>query len=388
MNVLIFDIQITGHHSEYISHLVDYLDNNIDSNIYYIIVHPIFSEKFPAIANKAKLIQNIAWHEISVSELVSTENTGLISMSLSFYNIMNRYALKYNADHVILLYLNIFQFALSIYRPKYILSGILFFQFTRQEKRTLMEKIKYCRKYLQTLLLIKNKSIQNIFILNDDQTVEYLTVKLKTAVFKKLHDPILILKSLEVINIRDCYHIDAYKSIYLHIGSLDYRKGTIEILDSIKYIDDEYQQKICFIFAGKSENPFKEEFESKVKYYAENSFVQIIWIDKFISDIEMKSLFEQCNYVLIPYKRTEASSGILGHAVAAKKTLIGSNSGLLKVIILENEFGVLVDNVDATSIAKAIKESQTYKFDGEKAEKFIQAHNPTFFVKEILNSIQ
>lgn len=60
MKKLFFDIQITGHHTEYINHLVDYLliNNNLNDE-YFFVVHPDFSKRFSGIVAKAKQLTNV-----------------------------------------------------------------------------------------------------------------------------------------------------------------------------------------------------------------------------------------------------------------------------------------------------------------------------------------
>ena len=48
MKKLIFDIAITGHHTEYIGHLVDYLFENKQSDTFVFVVHFDFSRDFPS----------------------------------------------------------------------------------------------------------------------------------------------------------------------------------------------------------------------------------------------------------------------------------------------------------------------------------------------------
>jgi hypothetical protein len=47
------NIIFTGHHSEYISSLIDYLFENKCYNECYFLIHPDFPQKFPFIVEKA-----------------------------------------------------------------------------------------------------------------------------------------------------------------------------------------------------------------------------------------------------------------------------------------------------------------------------------------------
>ena len=50
-NTLFFNIAIIGRHTEYVSHFIDYLLENKDTNDYYFVVRTNFSAEFPIIVN-------------------------------------------------------------------------------------------------------------------------------------------------------------------------------------------------------------------------------------------------------------------------------------------------------------------------------------------------
>jgi hypothetical protein len=74
MRKLLYDIQVTGHHSEYINHLVDYICDNPDEHTYIFVLHPEFPLKFKEITAKAAKAENIVWLPISWKELASCQS--------------------------------------------------------------------------------------------------------------------------------------------------------------------------------------------------------------------------------------------------------------------------------------------------------------------------
>jgi glycosyltransferase involved in cell wall biosynthesis len=198
-----------------------------------------------------------------------------------------------------------------------------------------------------------------------------------------LHDPIPTLSPLSEFDLRIEYNICPEKKIYLHIGALDERKGTLHILDSLQYIPVTKQKKICLILAGKASNGFTLSLTNKIELVKQCD-VQLIWINEFVSNSKMKSLFNQCDYVLIPYKNTEASSGILGHAVASEKIIIGTKGGLLGEIISTNNFGILIENVEPIAIAESMINIENITFNKKNAIKFIREHTLISFTETIL----
>lgn len=388
MKKLFFDIQLTGHHSEYINHLVDYLCVNNDlTDEYFFVVHPDFSKQFPEIVFKAQQLSNVTWIEITKEEFDKSQRGSLIRSSFSLYRLMDFYAKKCKVHHVYLLYFNSFQLSCIFYRPNYSMSGILFLQFYRMSKSTLKDKIKYFRKYYITKLYALNPQIQGVSILNDLKTAEYLNREFNTTIFRMLPDPIPVLSPLQHFDIYEHYTIDRNRKIFLHIGSLGDRKGTFEIIEAAKHISDDFQSEIAILVVGKASEQESELLSQKIEKAWEESKVSILWDNQFVSNEMMKSLFDQCTAVLIPYKNAEASSGILGHAVAAKKLVIATKSGLLQELVENNNLGITISNVHPRDIAKAIINLEYYSIDQMRFYSFKEKHKSNEFAEQVIKKI-
>ena len=385
MKKLFFDIQITGHHTEYISHLINYLIDNDETNEYYFVVHPNFSSEFPIISSKAKSVKNLTLVEIENRELRALQHSGMLKKSFLLYRLMHRYAIRFKVNNVCLLNFNIFQLACCFFRPSYNISGILFLQFYRMSKKTWKEKLKYYQKYFITKIYTLNPKIKKIFILNDNTTAVYLNNEFNTSIFEMLPDPIPDLKPLDDFDIYSYYNIDRKRKIFLHIGVLDDRKGTFEVIESSLFLPKEKQKEVTILLAGYASNKGTEAlmFE-KIATGTKNSDVKIVWDNQFVSNELMKSLFKQCYAVLMPYKKLEASSGILGHAVGANKKVIATSGGLIEDLVQENNLGMIIPKVNAKTIAEAIIKDD-FKTD-DKKRKFISVRNPRFFASKLITT--
>ncbi|MFV8372675.1 glycosyltransferase [Flavobacterium sp. LB2P74] len=388
MKKLFFDIQITGHHSEYINHLVDYLFANDDlTDEYFFVVHPDFSKEFPEIVFKAQQLSNVTWIEITFEEFDKSQRGGLIRSSFSLHRLMDSYANKYKVNHVFLLYFNSFQLPCIFYRPNYSMSGILFLQFYRMSRSSLKDKLKYYRKYYITKLYALNTQLKSVSLLNDVKTAEYLNREFNTTIFTMLPDPIPVLTPLEHFDIYEYYNIERTREIFLHIGSLGDRKGTFEIIEAAKYISNDKQSEIAILLVGKASDRESECISQNVEKAAEESQVTVLWDNQFVSSKMMKSLFDQCTAVLIPYKNAEASSGILGHAVAANKLVIATRKGLLKELVENNNLGITILEVNPKDIAKAIINLKDYSIDQTRFQSFKEKHNTNEFAEQIIMKI-
>jgi len=383
---LIFDPAITGHHSEYIGHLVNYLHGceNL-GNRYIFVVNPEFSNKFPKIASTAKETAEVVWHEIDPSEFNNIRGNSL-NTSWSSYRILQRYAKKFEADHVCALDFHIIKYGGIFIRPPYTLSSILFVQFHRLKKESLSEKWTYYKRYFLTKLISYNHKIDTIFVLNDKETANYMNQEFETDMFQMLPDPIPKLVPLEDFDIYAHYKIEKKRKIFLHIGSLGTRKGTFEAIESVNYIDKRKQAEVALLVVGRASSEEDERaILQQVKIQNKESEVQLVWDNRFVPTPMMKSLFNQCHAVLIPYKNAEFSSGILGHAAAANKMVIATGAGLLKEMVLKNGLGLLVRNPNAEEIADKIGESLALIHTSPSVERFVEAHSPEKFAKLVLN---
>jgi len=381
---VLFDILITGHHTEYISHLINYLYNNDDGHRYVFVVHPDFKSRFGEIASKAEQADNITLVQITDSEFSKSQQGGLVQMSFNTYKLASFYASRYKAQHLCLLYFNIFQLPLIFFRPSYSISGILFLQFYRMERGNLKEKLKYFRKYLITKSYALNPRIKRIFVLNDEETVSFLNRTLNTSIFKMLADPIPQFKPIESFDIYEHYSIEKHRKIFLHIGSLSDRKGTFELIKAASLADPQTQDEVVFLLVGKTAN---RQLEEKLQYDILESNktcgIPIIWDNLFVSNEMMKSLFNQCYAVVIPYKNPEASSGILGHAAASNKMVITTGKGLLKDIVSNYGLGLLIEDVTPHLIVEQITVALKQPNLNSKAKKFVRTKTVSHFAEEI-----
>lgn len=385
MAVLIYDSVISGHHSEYINHLVENA-SFIDSNETYIFVVPKeFKIQFANIYEKSLGNENIKWDFIDEQDIIQISNTtNLILKSFLEYKKMNSFALKHHVEKVILMYFNTFQLALIFKRPSYIISGILFLQFHRMEIKNLKERIKYYRKYLITKLYSKNSRIHSIFVLNDTKSVEFMNNEFKVDIFKILPDPVPNYKCEYNFDVFNYYEIDRNKKIILHPGAISDRKGTMELIEGFKLLNDEISNNYCLLIVGKANNEMEELINEKIS----KNKKQIIFDNNFISNERLQSLFKASFAVAIPYKNPETSSGILGHSIKNNLPVIINSKGLLKELFDEYNFGVNISDVNPVSLSKALLDIHSLIRTNTDVytEKYINTHSSVIFSELLLKN--
>lgn len=381
---LIYDSAITGHHSEYIYHLVKYLSEFHSEDVYYFVVSEELKIAFPEIISESEGCSSIVWEFIPQSVIKKIHNLSLLKRSFAEMELVEQYASKFFAAEVFLLYFNIFQLALIFKRPSIKLKGILFLQFLRMEKATLKDKLKYYRKYLITKWYTINPKITTVFILNDQKTVDYLNNEFRTNIFKMLPDPIPVYNEEKGFQIHEYYNIPINKKILLHVGSIDPRKGTYEIIDSVDLLSDKENEEYAILIVGKAKFDIQNIIREKLSALKNINFT-IVFDNTFVSNERLKSLFLQSYAVLMPYKNVEASSGIMGHAAIANKCILAPDSGLIGEIIKQYKLGILINKPIAIDIAEGIKRLGGYSNDKILSGNFTSQHTVRVFTRSLLN---
>ena len=382
---IIYDSEIEGHHTEYITHLIRYITNDENDEERYIFLVPEEMQyKFPEIIKLADNCDNIKWEFISNLQCTFLKALPLYKRSFKELALVNSYADKFEAKEVFLLYFNIFQLALIFKRPLFDIKGILFLQFYRMQKNTIFQRLKYYRKYWITKLYCYNSKIKTVFVLNDDKTVDFLNNRFKTRKFKMLSDPIPIYQEEKTYDVFKHYNIPRNKKILLHPGAIDPRKGTYEIIEAVDLLKDKETDEFAILIVGKAKADIENVIKEKLSTLKNNEFT-IIFDNTFVSNECLKSLLVQCYAVLMPYKNVEASSGILGHAAINNKRVLAPDSGLIGEIIKKYKLGILIDKPTALCIASGIK--NLHKFDNNEASaaEFVSGHTADIFSDSMLN---
>lgn len=98
--------------------------------------------------------------------------------------------------------------------------------------------------------MAKSRKMEKVLLLNDSQSAEAFNKSFDTDKFVRLPDPYTPLEG-EMENIKELLHIDASDNLFVQIGQLSGRKGTLEILDALCILSSEEKIRNHFYFAGK-----------------------------------------------------------------------------------------------------------------------------------------
>ena len=190
-------------------------------------------------------------------------------------------------------------------------------------------------------------------------------------------------------SLRDGYHIDSLRTVFLFFGVISPRKGADVLLKALRRLSPDAAAQGAFIFCGEPEHGYREAFEQAyVRLHNERPDIQLHREDRFVSDERMISLFEQSDVILMPYTRPEYSSGILALAAEARTPVIGPEGGLLGRLIRQNGLGTVCP-VHPNGIAQSITDAMRRLpvIDETRCEAFVQRSRPDLYGRTILDAL-
>ena len=370
---IIFDTFIDGHHLEYIHHLYSYAD----AEEKYLFIIP---KRFELIKDKFKweTKPNISFEYIESSELIKVEGSGHLLKSYRLARLLKYYIRRYSAASVFLISMIDYFPALFLFNMGVDISGIIYKIYLYEwNDYKWLEKV---YEGLRQWTIVKSENTKKIFILNDKQSVSYLSRKWHTFKFSFLPDPYIPLQVVKNRDIRKQLGIPKTNLVFLHMGVMDYRKGTLDLLRSIKLIKN--KSNITFVFAGKISERIHDEFYEE--YHEIRESCQLLIFDEFCDYTFLGELSQIADCFVLPYKRASLSSGVLYYAAQFEKFVIGPSKGLLKKLIRRNGLGICID-CTPQSIANAIE-----NYCGEKPnikKEFITNSKVENFTSNIFNNI-
>ena len=333
---------------EYIHHL--YGAATKDSQNKYIF---IVNKDFDTVKDKLIWEKSNNIHIISLNnkEQKKCDECNLIKAAWNKSIILKRYINKYGVDRVwLIMFMQLMPFLPILVNNKIKISGILYRIFLYEKDR--MSKIRLLLEKLRYRIIINNKSVKNILVLNDDYGVNILNKTFKTDKFKYIPDPVPFIDNSKLSNVRGEFSIKKDDIVYLHFGGLCLRKGTLDIMRAIDIMNYNDLKNKVFVFAGIINNDIKKEF-----YYLKNkndNKCRILVFDEFCSYEFINNLCYSCDCILIPYSNTNNSSGVIGYAGYFKKNVISPSKGLLGRLVNENSLGLCIPEINPTNLVNAI----------------------------------
>ena len=379
-HILIFEPLSGGHRSEFVDHLLGYIVASVDEGRQYTFV-------LDSIPPDAIAQPNVHFEEISKEDRASLYKANAHSGSFRFWNVLNRYLNQFNPDHLIIMDLTWLELALCFRHLPCKTSAILFVQYPELRwlsTPTPRDKLKFILKDFKTRLLLRNRMLGKIYLLNGALSCSYLNERICTDRFAPIPDPIPEVNADKDVRLRRECGIEAGRRILLFFGSMSARKGVAGLVDALGLLSPEAAQNSAFVFCGMPEADYAEHYHELVEnLMRERPDICLHLEERFVSSTRMRAMFEQSDWILMPYTRPEYSSGILVHAAVAATPVIGPADGLVGRQIREHGLGldILLD-----TLPRAIEEavSGTHTFDEPARQAFVESSSPEKFAATLL----
>ena len=356
---MVFDTSIDGHHLEYIHHIHEAACEKFHNLQFFFAVPKEFKQQ----SNKFSW-ESCNWVKIvyiDSNDIQKCDKGNYFTKAWNYSKILKKYTQLYNIDELFLITLIYpYPFLPLFLNSKTKVSGIIYRIYLYEWK--LSSFIKKCKDAFEMWIMTKSKTTKSIFVLNDHSATCYFNKLFNVNKFKFIIDPILPL-SYTSQNIRNQLGIDESERVYLHFGAMTKRKGTLDILDAIEMLSEKELNGKVFVFAGKIKNTIKNAFYERKQRLEKKA--KIIVYDQFCSYEFLSDLCNSCDVVLVPYKNTSYSSGVLGYVALFNKMVIGPKEGLLGKLIRRNNLGYAKTSMDAKNLARVIAAEQEATFSGK-----------------------
>lgn len=378
MKFLIFEPSINGHHLEYVTHMMNYaMTCKSEDNFCFVLNEKYRNNLYSGYVNK----DNIKVFYISDNYSVIMQNSNILVRSYKLTICLKKYIKEHKPDRVILPYLPplIPLLPLFVYK-KNLFRGIIFKTPSKigdRLKLSILDSILY-------KFIYKFKCFEIIWVVNNKYIVTLLNEQLNTKVFSVLPDPINVINNLNTNIINKYKHSN--RIILFHGGGMDKSKGTIDFINALKLLPVSVHKNYIIIFGGKMQN--SDEKQILYDFIEDFPSYNIIYDDNFLTYEDLCTYISISDYVVIPYKRTEQSSGILGYSALYGIPVIGPKKGLLGKLIVDNKLGYVLDNITPDSLAAVILSLKKDKksVNDSVTEKYVSDNSIIKFVSSIFSN--
>lgn len=345
MKTMIFDVDIAGHHLEYLHHFyLGALAHSDDDFVFFV------SSSF----NERK--KQYTWPQTSnITFLYSTEeqtakclDSKAWKAGLYYTWLLRKVINQVKPDKVLVTTATVFMpFARFILPRDCKVSGIMYTIYSYEKDAWPKWRLQAERWRIRSS--VKSSVFDSIYLLNDEDSCKLWNEYYHTSKFKYLVDPVPTVDPGTCTDIRIKLGIPANDKIFLHFGGMAERKGTLNILKAIISTTGNNLSDKTFVFAGRIYSDIHEDFYHLLEKAREKA--NILVYDEFVAYEFIYNLCFTTDFILMPYKMSNLSSGLLGYASLFKKTVIGPEKGLIGQLIRKYDLGYCIDVYDIDSIS-------------------------------------
>lgn len=376
MKILIFAPFISGHHLEYLHHLYMMAAGKKEHGFVFV-VHRDFEQRRGLMIWPES--ENILFdHLPSIKEQANNTYIEMLKSSWRLCKLMDKYVKKHQANKVFTDNLICFvPFAPLFLRRGVTISGIIYHIYLYKENE--LSRFQRLLNTFKFQVMSHCRAFGTIMILNDTESADVFNRKYKCGKFVGLPDPFVPISTESTFNFREKYGIPQSAKVFAHFGGLAKRKGTLDIIQSLRTLDKEKRSKYWFVFAGVLCCDVKDQFYQEYDELKESC--HIIIKDEFCSYEYLASLCLGCDAILAPYHETNASSGMFGYASQFATPLIITSKGLIEKKLKIYNLGIGLKQINNQVLCDAYSIVESDRLNISK--DYIKDNNVESFQKVI-----
>lgn len=393
--LMIFDLEVAGHHAFYIRQLLRYWPT---PTALQIVVSPLFLQQHADIGH-IPTRACVTWHPVRDDEFVRLQRaTNLLTRTQVEWQLFRRYASVTGVADGLAMFFDRFQLPLALGLPMPCrISGILFrptlhYKDFAGHRTTWRTTVRTSRETVLWRLALQHRAIRTLFTL-DPLAAPALQQVTRRAKVTHLPDPIEFQPAPrpQIAALRQQLGIEQQRRPALLFGFLEERKGIYPLLEALALLPSATQAQLCLLLVGQVAGKEQAKLRQRIAEMSQTTAVQVKLYDQFVPEADVPSYFQLADFVLAPYQEHVGSSGILLWAAAAGKPVLASDYGLMGELVRRHQLGVVVDSAQPAAIAKGLgallAEEPASLINLKKAACFVDENQALRFVQTIYEHV-
>ena len=252
MKILICDTYVRerGHYKSYIDCILRYYSKSIHE------VYFLFNDFSGNLIPNLRSMKNVILLEEDLLQSMR-KNSLFGKLRIAEFKLIAKNAEELNIDQLVMLDIDQFQVAISICKTKFKICGIYFRPYHRikvisnDPLQLIKNSIRYLKKFSLEKILLINKNVSHLFLLNDE-----LGVNKKGDRFRYLPDPIVNYEINKLLNIYKKFDLNQDVYTLLVFGGINYRKNVENLILSLSISD--VLTNVVLLLIGPIETKYRE----------------------------------------------------------------------------------------------------------------------------------
>lgn len=383
-----FEMETGGHHASYIRNFAQQWSENLAPHQIHFVVTPEFFRKH---ADVVELIESFQSDAVQIHPISQTENNSLQGSFRRMFNgwkLFCKYATQLNVERGLLMYSDLFQLPMIVGQASPCPVSCIYFRPTfhygqlESYRPNLKQRLAAWRKRMLVTRLLKLKQMDVLFSL-DSLAVGYIQDNISTkASIRQLPDSFVRRPTTanQITELRSQLQIAPGRKVCLLLGSLDSRKGPLQLLEAAKRLPESLQQELCLLLVGSLHRDIEDEVIRIIERLQKETSIQIVLKNEYVSDTVVQRYYELADVALTTYQRHMGMSSAIIRAALAEIPVLSSDYGLMGELVKRQQLGITVDTTDPDSFSKGlavvIGQHGSELFDASNAATFARSHSP------------